>query len=81
VAINRQLDEDFGGSAKLNYVDFDSEELADYPEVQQKVNDREVEPGLIIIDEVLRPIWDVPYDKLVEEFERLGVTRLEQKAS
>jgi hypothetical protein len=55
--------------------------MAEYPDVQKKVNDREVEPGLIIIDEVLRPIWDVPYDKLTEEFERMGATRLERKAS
>lgn len=62
-------------------MDFDSEDMAEYPDVQKKVNDREVEPGLIIIDEVLRPIWDVPYDKLTEEFERMGATRLERKAS
>lgn len=49
--------------------------------MQQKVNDREVEPGLIVIADVLRPIWDVPYNKLIEEFERLGVKRLERQAS
>lgn len=49
--------------------------------MKQKVDDREVEPGLIIIEDVMRPIWDVPYNKLVEEFERLGAKRLERKAS
>jgi hypothetical protein len=62
-------------------VDFDSEDMAEYPDVQQKVNDREIEPGQIVIDETLRPIWDVPYTKLVNEFERLGATMLEKKVS
>ncbi|RJQ46394.1 MAG: hypothetical protein C4534_02905 [Gaiellales bacterium] len=65
----------------MRYVDFDSEDLADYPDVYQKVVDREVEPGLIIIEDTIRPIWDVPYNRLVDEFERLGATRLERKAS
>jgi hypothetical protein len=55
--------------------------MAEYPDVQQKVNDREIEPGQIVIDETLRPIWDVPYTKLVSEFERLGATMLEKKVS
>jgi hypothetical protein len=62
-------------------VDFDSEDMAEYPDVQQKVNDREIEPGQIVIDETMRPIWDVPYTKLVSEFERLGATMLEKKVS
>lgn len=62
-------------------MDFDSEELAEYPEVKQQVDDREIDPGQIIIGDVVRPIWDVPYAKLVEEFERLGATRLEKQAS
>lgn len=62
-------------------MDFDSEELAQYPEVHQKVKDREVEPGLIIIEDTIRPIWDVPYTQLVAEFERLGALKLEKKAS
>lgn len=49
--------------------------------MKHKVDDRDIEPGQIVIEEVLRPIWDVPYTKLVEEFERLGASRLEKKAS
>jgi hypothetical protein len=62
-------------------VDFDSEELSEYPAVHQKVNDREIDPGQIIINEELSPIWDVPYTQLISEFERLGAARLQKKVS
>ena len=72
---------DFGGIARLRYVDFDSEELAEYPDVYHRVvESRDLEPGSIRMDGKLVPIWDVPYAKLVQEFESLGAARV-RKAS
>ncbi len=39
------------------------------------VEDRDLEPGTIKIGEKLSPMWDVPYTKLMQEFETMGATR------
>jgi hypothetical protein len=81
MAINRQLQEEFGGAAQLRYVDFDGPELADYPEIQKKVLASELEPGMIQVAGKLLPIWDVPYSRMVKEFEAMGATRVGRKVS
>jgi len=65
----------------MRYVDFDSPELEDYPEVYRRVTkDRDLEPGMLLIGGELVSIWDVPYPRLVREFEKMGLQRL-RKAS
>ena len=67
--------EDFGGAAKLRYVDFDSPELAEYPEVYQRVTEGRLEPGTIMIGEKLFNIWEIPYSRMLVEFEQMGARR------
>jgi len=62
-------------------VDFDSAELAEYPDVHTKVNSRELEPGKIMIDGQLQPIWDIPYTAMTRRFEELGAQRVSRQAS
>ncbi|MDO8736797.1 MAG: hypothetical protein Q7K29_06910 [Thermoleophilia bacterium] len=65
----------------MRYVDFDSEELSEYPDVYHRVTvDRDLEPGAIIFDGRLVPMWDIQYNRLAEEFVKLGAERL-RKAS
>ncbi len=69
------------GAARLRYVDFDSEELSEYPEVYRRVvEDRDLEPGAIMLKGALLPMWDVTFTRLVQEFEELGAERV-RKAS
>jgi len=65
----------------LRYVDFDSAELAEYPKVHRRVVDeRDLEPGVVMIADELVPIFDVPYERLIQEFENIGALRV-RKAS
>ncbi|MCL4309584.1 MAG: hypothetical protein ACYCXU_08910 [Thermoleophilia bacterium] len=67
--------EDFGGTAKLRYVDFDSPELKEYPEVYQRVTEGRLEPGMLMIGEKLLNIWEIPYSRMLVEFERMGARK------
>ncbi|MHB1271042.1 MAG: hypothetical protein ACYC6B_03515 [Thermoleophilia bacterium] len=40
-----------------------------------------MEPGVIMIGERLLPIWDMPYSKMVKEFDLMGATRIASQAS
>ena len=62
-------------------MDFDSAELAEYPDVQAKVNSRELEPGRIMIGERLLPIWDLPYTEMTRRFEEQGAQRVTRQAA
>lgn len=67
--------EDFGGTARLRYIDFDSAELTEYPDVHQRVTEGRLEPGTIMIGEKLLNIWEIPYSRMLVEFERMGARR------
>ena len=57
-------------------MDFDSEELAGYPDVHRRVVDkRDLEPGAIMIGGRYFSLWDVPYARLVQEFKNMGAMR------
>lgn len=57
----------------MRYVDFDSPELSEFPEVYQRVTvERNLEPGTILIDGKLAPMWDVQYNRLTEVFLTMG---------
>ncbi|MFA5801618.1 MAG: hypothetical protein WC911_03990 [Thermoleophilia bacterium] len=62
-------------------MDFDSEEIQEYPDVHGKVVEGSLEPGAIIIDEKLQAMDKISYADLVEAFEKLGIQRLKEKAS
>jgi hypothetical protein len=62
-------------------VDFDSKEIQEYPEVHSKVVEGSLEPGAIMFDGKLQPMDKISYAGLIEEFEKLGVERIKQKAS
>lgn len=54
-------------------MDFDSPELSEFPEVYQRVAvDRDLEPGTILFRGELVPMWDVQYNRLTEEFVKMG---------
>ena len=59
----------------MRYIDFDSPELAEYPDVQKKAVEGSLEPGIIMIEDQLHSIWEIPYSRMLVEFERLGATR------
>lgn len=81
ITVNNQLDQDFGGAAFLRYVDFDSPELKEYPEAHKRVTvDHDLEPGTIQISGELVSFFDIPYDRLTEEFMRIGAQPI-RKAS
>jgi hypothetical protein len=67
--------------ARLRYIDFDSEEMAEYPSVQRQVEEGDLQPGLIEIESQLLPMYTVSYQRMVDEFERLGAIRISSKAS
>lgn len=75
-SINDKLAEDFGDAARLRYVDFDSADLADYPEVHKLVEKGAVRPGIIIIEDQMYSFYIIPYPTMVREFERLGAQRV-----
>lgn len=62
-------------------MDFDSAEIENYPEIHKQVVEGTLEPGIIEIEDKLAPIYTVSYQKMVEEFERIGATRVSSKAS
>jgi hypothetical protein len=72
------LSDDFAGAARLRYVDFDSPDLADYPAVKDLVEEGTLEPGMIMIEDELRSIWDIPYSRMLEEFEKMGARKAER---
>ncbi len=59
----------------MRYVDFDSHDLAEYPDVRQKVKQGSIEPGAIMIEGKLVNIWEISYTRLLAEFERLGAKK------
>lgn len=46
-----------------------------------RVKDGSLQPGVIEIESELLPIYTVSYQRMIEEFERLGATRISEKAS
>ncbi len=66
---------------RLRYVDFDSPELSEFPSVEKQVREGNLQPGVIEIEGKLVPIYSVSYQRIIEEFERLGATRISSKAS
>jgi len=62
-------------------VDFDSSEIQEYPDVYSKVVEGTLEPGAIMFDGKLQAMDKISYAGLIEEFEKLGVQRVKQKAS
>ena len=44
------------------------------------VEERNLEPGTLLIDGRLVPMWDIPYPNLVSEFEAIGAQKV-RKAS
>jgi len=62
-------------------VDFDSEELNEFPEAYQRVTvDRDLEPGTILFNGEFVPMWDVQYNRMSEEFVKMGAEQI-RKAS
>ncbi|MHB1361554.1 MAG: hypothetical protein ACYCW5_03010 [Thermoleophilia bacterium] len=42
------------------------------------IDERNLEPGSMLIGDKLVPMWDVPYPALVREFEAIGVEKVRQ---
>lgn len=75
------MEAEFGSAARLRYIDFDSEGLTKFPEVQKQVEDGSLQPGVIEVEGELLPIYTVSYQKIIEEFERLGAGKISTRAS
>jgi len=43
---------------------------------QRVAVERDLEPGAILFDGRIMPLWDVKYDQLCEEFVKLGAERV-----
>ncbi|MBE0429473.1 MAG: hypothetical protein IBX61_06330 [Thermoleophilia bacterium] len=65
----------------MRYIDFDGQEMAEFPEVQAKVAAGEIQPGAIMVNGGMKLLWDMPYSVLIEEFENRGALRISHKAS
>lgn len=62
-------------------MDFDSEELSEFPEVYRRVTvERDLEPAAVLIDGVIAPLGNIKYEQLCEEFVKMGA-QLMLKAS
>lgn len=57
-------------------MDFDSPDLDEFPEIKKQVDEGHLQPGVIMIDDRLYSIWQIPFSRMISEFERLGAMRI-----
>ncbi|GBE57525.1 hypothetical protein BMS3Abin01_00445 [bacterium BMS3Abin01] len=55
--------------------------MKEFPEIFHQVKDGSLQPGVIEIEAEMIPIFSISYERITQEFDRLGAERVASKAS